>query len=158
MTSEFTIKKEPTQWEAKLFSEDDEEVAEIEKRGGYQSEFRLLSKKRITSNGYSLTKLMVNTAILFLYKGSRKQERQEKGALLTVRDNIFKHNGKFYMLANHPEGKSWHNYANSPIRYISRLDNFPYSDVTEKDEKKRDQNLRQNLKRFGEFLSAKHRE
>ena len=59
------------------------------------------------------------------------------------------------MLASHPEGKSWHSYTKSPIRYISRLDNFPYSDVTQKDENKRDQNLRQNLKRFRGVLDGK---
>jgi hypothetical protein len=71
-----------------------------------------------------------------------------ENALLTVRDNIFKHDGKFYMLANHPEGKSWHDYVDSPVRYISRLDNFPYSNMAETDEKKHHQNLRDKLKRF----------
>jgi hypothetical protein len=43
LTSEFTIKKGPTQWEAKIFSENGKEVAEIRRRGE-QPEFRLLSK------------------------------------------------------------------------------------------------------------------
>ncbi|MFL6510534.1 MAG: hypothetical protein ACJ700_05035, partial [Nitrososphaera sp.] len=60
----------------------------------------------------------------------------------------FTHNGKFYMLANHPEGKSWNDYVNSPIRYISRLDNFPYSNVSEMEENKHHQSLRHKLKRF----------
>ena len=48
-------------------------------------------------------------------KDAKAEERigREDNALLTVRDNIFMHKGKFYMLANHPEGKSWHNYVNS---------------------------------------------
>jgi len=45
LTSEFTIKKGPTQWEAKIFSEDGKEVAEMKKGGEQQLEFRLLSKK-----------------------------------------------------------------------------------------------------------------
>ena len=36
------------------------------------------------------------------------------------------------MLTNHPEGKHWNEYV-SGIRYISRLDNFPYSDLREID-------------------------
>lgn len=47
LTSKFTIKKGPTQWEAKVFSEDgkkEEEVAEIKKGEG--PEFRMHGKKR----------------------------------------------------------------------------------------------------------------
>src|SRR5215213_9384810 len=80
--------------------------------------------------------------------GERRGKEEEDNTLLMVRDNIFMHNGKFYMLANHPGGKSWHNYVNSPVRYISRLDNFPYSNVSEMDESKHHQNLRHKLKRF----------
>ena len=36
------------------------------------------------------------------------------------------------MLTNHPEGKHWNEYL-SGTRYISRLDNFPYSDLTDID-------------------------
>jgi hypothetical protein len=73
---------------------------------------------------------------------------EEGNPLLIIHDNIFMHNGKFYMLANHPEGKSWHNHVNSPVRYISRLDNFPYSNISDLDENKHHQNLRHKLKRF----------
>jgi hypothetical protein len=148
LTSEFTIKKGPTQWEAKIFSEDGKEVAEMKKGGGEQQlEFRLLSKKG--NQQWVLTNKIdgEHRRFSFSVREAEKQEGQ-KDALLIVRDNIFKHNGKFYMLASHPEGKSWHNYTNSPIRYISRLENFPYSDVSEMDENKHDQNLRQKLKRF----------
>jgi hypothetical protein len=36
------------------------------------------------------------------------------------------------MLTNHPEGKHWNEYL-SGARYISRLDNFPYSDLADLD-------------------------
>ena len=80
----------------------------------------------------------------------REAKKEEEGgpALLTIRDNIFKHNGKFYMLANHPEGKSWLDYVNNPIRYISRLENFPHLDESEMDKNKHHQHLRQKVKRF----------
>jgi hypothetical protein len=150
LTSEFTVKKGPTQWEAKIFSENGKEVAEIEKRRGEELEFRLLSKK--DNHEWVLTNKIdgEHSRFSFSIRETEKQDgrRREKDALLTVRDNTFKHNGNFYMLANHPEGKSWHNHVNSPIRYISRLDNFPYSDVSEMDENKHHQNLRQKLKRF----------
>ena len=150
MTSEFTIKKGPTQWEAKIFSENGKEVAEIKKRGE-QSEFRLLSKK--DNQEWVLTNKIDGEHRRFSFSIKEVEKQQEEGqrekdALLTVRDNIFKHNGMFYMLANHPEGKSWHNYVNNPVRYISRLDNFPYSDVSEMDENKHHQNLRHKIKRF----------
>jgi hypothetical protein len=150
LTSEFTIKKGPTQWEAKIFSENGKEVAEIKKRGE-QSEFRLLSKN--DNREWVLTNKIdgEHRRFSFSIREVEKQQEQgqrEKDVLLTVRDNIFKHNGMFYMLANHPEGKSWHNYVNNPVRYISRLDNFPYSDVSEMDENKRHQNLRHKIKRF----------
>jgi hypothetical protein len=146
LTSKFNIKKGRTPWEARVFSEDGEEVAEIKK--GEELEFRLLSKKG--NQEWVLTNKIdgEHRRFSFSVREAEKQEGQ-KDALLTVRDNIFKHNGKFYMLANHPEGKSWHNYVNSPVRYISRLDNFPYSDVSEMDENKHHrQDLRQKLKRF----------
>jgi hypothetical protein len=150
LTSEFTIKKGPTQWEAKIFSENGKEVAEIKKRGE-QSEFRLLTKN--DNREWVLTNKIdgEHRRFSFSIREVEKQQEQgqrEKDALLTVRDNIFKHNGMFYMLANHPEGKSWHNYVNNPVRYISRLDNFPYSDVSEMDENKHHQNLRHKIKRF----------
>ncbi|MGA7898626.1 MAG: hypothetical protein WCA39_07150 [Nitrososphaeraceae archaeon] len=62
--------------------------------------------------------------------------------VLTIREHLFRHNGKFYMLTNHPEGKSWNDYLNSP-RYISRLDNFPFKDLEEIDH-----HTRQRIKRF----------
>jgi hypothetical protein len=149
LTSEFIVKKGSTQWEAKIFSENGKEVAKIEK-GEEQLEFRLFSKK--DNHEWVLTNKIdgEHSRFSFSIRETEKQEegRREKDALFTVRDNIFKHNGNFYMLANHPEGKSWHNHVNSPVRYISRLDNFPYSDVSEMDENKHHQNLRQKLKRF----------
>jgi hypothetical protein len=46
------------------------------------------------------------------------------------------------MFTNHPEGRPWHQYLSGP-RYISRLDNFPYSDLAEVDH-----HLKHRLKRF----------
>ena len=37
------------------------------------------------------------------------------------------------MLANHQEGESWNEYVDSGVKYICRLDNFPYSELSEVD-------------------------
>lgn len=146
MTSSFNIKKGKVHWEAKVFSESGEEVAEIKKGEG--PEFKLLSKK--DNREWVLTNRIDGEHRRFSLAvwEAGKKEPHDKDAPLMIRDNIFKHNGKFYMLANHPEGKSWHNYVQSPVRYISRLDNFPYSDISEMDEDKHHQSLRQKIKRF----------
>jgi hypothetical protein len=146
VTSKFNVKKGKTQWEAKVFSESGEEVAEIRKGEG--PEFKLLSKK--DNREWMLTNRIDGEHRRFSLSVIEvgNEERHDKSALLTIRDNIFEHNGKFYMLASHPEGKSWHNYVHSSVRYISRLDGFPYSDASEMAENKHHQSLRQKLKRF----------
>jgi hypothetical protein len=143
LTSKFTVKKGPTQWEAKVYSEDGKEVAEIKKGEG--PEFRMLSKK--DNREWVLTNRIdgEHRRFSFSVKDAEEKEQGKDAALLTIRDNIFRHNGRFYMLANHPEGKSWQHHVNSLVRYISRLDNFPHSDM---DENKHDQHLRQKVKRF----------
>jgi hypothetical protein len=152
LTSEFIVKKGPTRLGAKIFSEEGKEIAEIEKGGGgggreQQLEYRLMSKR--DNHEWVLTNKIDGEHKPFSF--SVKEEEKQKGqidTLLTVKDNIFEHNGKFYMLANHPEGKSWHNHINSSVRYISRLENFPYSNISEMDANKHHQNLRHKLKRF----------
>jgi hypothetical protein len=158
LSSEFIIKKRgSTHWDARIFSENGEEVAEIIKGEGL--DFKLISPK--DNREWVLTNKIHGQHRRFSFSVREaqkkevnageprvKDEGQKRDPLLLIQDNIFVHNGKFYMLANHPEGKSWHNYVNSPVRYISRLDNFPYSNVSELDENKHHQNLRHKLKRF----------
>lgn len=50
------------------------------------------------------------------------------------------------MLANHPEDKTWNDYVNSSVKYIGRLDGFPYSELSEVDHQ--DYTLRDKIKRF----------
>lgn len=140
MTSKFTVKKGPTQWQAKVFSGDGQEVAKIRK-AEEQPEFRLIKGNR----EWVLTNRVDGEHRRFSFSVI-EPERQE--VVLTVQDNVFRHNGKFYMLANNPEGRSWRSYVSSPVRYISRLDNFPYSDASEMQENRHHQSLRHKLKRF----------
>lgn len=52
--------------------------------------------------------------------------------VLKIRNHLFSHDGKMYMLSNVPEGRKQHHSMNGP-RFISRLDNFPYEDPSEVD-------------------------
>jgi hypothetical protein len=146
LTSRFTVKKGPSQWEAKVFSDEGKEVAEIRKGEG--PEFRMQNKK--DNREWVLTNKIdgEHRRFSFSVTEAKKEDGGEGPALLTIRDGIFKHNGRFYMLANHPEGKPWRDYVTSPIRYISRLDSFPHLDESEMDREKHDQRLRQKVKRF----------
>jgi hypothetical protein len=144
LASKFNVKKGQSHWDAKVFSENGEEIAEIKKGEGPQ--FRLLSKK--DNREWVLTNKIDGEHRRFSFSVRKEGVREDSDVLLTVRDGIFKHNGKFYMLANHPEGKLWQHHVNSTVRFISRLDNFPYSDVFEMDENKHYQSLRHKLKRF----------
>jgi hypothetical protein len=144
LASKFNVKKGQSRWDAKIFSENGEEIAEIKKEEG--SQFRLLSRK--DHREWVLSSKIDGEHRRFSFSVREKGEREDADPLLVIRDNIFKHDGKFYMLANHPTGKLWQHHVNSPIRYISRLDNFPYSDVFEMEEDKHHQSLRDKLKRF----------
>jgi len=156
LSSEFTVRRGPTQWDAGIFSKAGEEIAAITKGEGL--EFKLIGRK--DNREWVISNKVDGQHRRFSFtinEAKKKEEKIGKGrnpvlennnALLTIQDNIFQHNDKFYMLANHPEGKSWDSYINSPVRYISRLDNFPYSSVFEMGENKYYQDLRHKLKRF----------
>lgn len=153
MSSGFTVRRGPTHWDAKIFSENGEEIARILK--GEDLEFKLISQK--DNREWLLTNKIDGQHRRFSFSVREPEKKEAKApersgkegdVLLVIHDNIFMHKGNFYMLANHPEGDSWANYINSPVRYISRLDNFPYSNISEMDENKHHQNLRHKLKRF----------
>ena len=50
------------------------------------------------------------------------------------------------MLANHPEDKIWDEHLNGSVKYIGRLDDFPYSDHSEVDHQH--YTLRDKIKRL----------
>jgi hypothetical protein len=137
LNSEYVIKGAKP-WEAKIFA-DNEEIAEINR--GEHSAFKLITTDgrewTITNRvhgevrPFSLTVLQV-----------KNKAKEDSNQVLTIREHLFKYKGKFYMFTNHPEGRPWHEYLRGP-RYISRLDNFPYSDLTEFDH-----HIRHKLKRF----------
>ena len=151
MASEFTVKREPKQWNAKIFS-DNEEIAEVKKGEGLA--FRLIRHK--DNREWVLTNKIDGEHRRFSFSaqdiGNKKEENDD--TVFTVRDHIFKHNGKHYMLACHPEGKSWQEYIDANVRYICRLDSFPFPNMTEggvgseKEAGRQHYHLRHKQKRF----------
>jgi hypothetical protein len=127
-------------WDAKVFL-DGKQIAEIKK--GENMSFKLISST--DCHEWTLTNKVhgefrpFSISILDQNKGDKGTGGQE---VFTIREHLFKHKGKFYMLTNHPEGRHWNDYLSGP-RYISRLDNFPYSDLTELDH-----HIKHRLRRF----------
>jgi len=147
MSSEYVIKKGPKEQEAKIFS-GKEEVGKIKKGEGLS--FRLISHKDglewVLTNKVHGERRPFSFAVKNDKQNTLCITEHQGEEIFVVRDQLFKHNGKFYMLANHPEGKSWTEHVNSSIKYISRLDNFPYHDLSEVDHEH--YTLRHKIKRF----------
>lgn len=145
---DFVVKKGPKQGEARIFS-GGKEIAEIRQEGQSSTlidkegglEWRLGNKVHgeYLPFSYSVRKSERNSADMH-DEGSTGDE------VFVVRDQLFKHNGSFYMLANHPEGKHWDEHVHGSVRYISRLDGFPYSELSKVDYQHRD--LRDKIKRL----------
>jgi hypothetical protein len=124
-------------WEAKIFLHG-EQIAEIKK--GENLTFKLIS-----TNGHEWTltnKVHGEFRPFSISIIDQSKESKNAGKVLTVREHLFKQKGQFYMLTNHPEGRHWNDYLSGP-RYICRLENFPYSDLTELDN-----HIRHRLRRF----------
>ncbi|HJT49069.1 MAG TPA: hypothetical protein VJ729_12880 [Nitrososphaeraceae archaeon] len=143
MSSEYVVIG-PRPWEARILAGDKvdgEEIAEI-KKGEDQKSFKLVRKK--DGHEWTLTKKVhgefrpFSISVLDEDKNSDIVNKE----ILTVREHLFKYRDRFYMLTNHPEGKHWNEYL-SGSRYISRLDNFPYSDLTDLD-----RHIKHKLRRY----------
>jgi hypothetical protein len=133
--------KGPKPWEARVYLEEGgEEIAKI-KKAEDQKSFKLLAKD---GREWILTKSIrgkfrpFSISVIEQGKDNDKDDRE----VLTIIEHIFKHGDSFYMLTNHPEGKHWDEYLSGP-RYISRLDDFPYSDMHELD-----YHIKHKLRRF----------
>ena len=129
----------PRPGEAKIFL-DDEEIAKI-KNGEDRKSFKLISKDGsmwILTNNIHGEFRPFSITVIEQIKGKDDANRE----VLTIREHLFKHREKFYMLTNHPEGKHWNEYLSGP-RHISRLDNFPYTELAELDH-----HIRHRLRRF----------
>jgi hypothetical protein len=148
--SDLTVKKGPEKWGARIFSAG-KEIAKIEKKGQDFSLVRhadgqewLLSNKvhgELRPFSFSVRKLTKGE-----HERDGRQERLSEEEVFVVRDQLFKHDGKFYMLANQPAGRHWSEHVQNPVRYISRIDDFPYSELAEVNYHDRD--LRDKIKRL----------
>jgi hypothetical protein len=148
---EFIVKRESKQWNAKILS-NNEIIAEVKKGEG--PDFRLIQPQ--DGREWVLTNKIDKEHRRFSFS-VRNIENKKQGnggdTVFTVLDHIFKHNGKYYMLACNPQGKLWQEYVDANIRYICRLDNFPFPDMTEggagsEDGGLQHHDLRQKQKRF----------
>ena len=132
MCSEFVVKKKPKESEAIIFLGKGE-IAKIKKHEDFT--FKLISHK--DKQEWVLSNIVDGQRRPFSYvvRKARKNDSDphEGQEVFVVREQLFKHKGKFYMLASHPEGKSWKDYIHSSTRYVSRLDNFPYSNLADVD-------------------------
>jgi hypothetical protein len=160
--SDFIVKKAAKgsrQPDAIIFS-GNEKIAEIKKEKNRNS-FRLVSLKDglewLLANDvhgeprpFSFSIRRVPTADQQDEHDKSDTEASRKdNEVFVVREQIFKHNGNFYMLAGHPQGRDWNEHIHSAVRYINRLDDFDVGDdldLSQVDYQDRD--LRDKIKRL----------
>lgn len=147
--SDFIVKRDPNKSDARVFLLG-KEIAEIIKEG---RDFKLV--RREDGLEWQLTNKVDGKRRPFSFSvheskearnGKSRGKEWSGDELFVVRDQLFKHNGNFYMLANHPEGKHWDEHVHSAVRYISRLADFPYLELSEIDYDH--QTFRDKIKRF----------
>jgi hypothetical protein len=129
LDSEYVISG-PNRWEANIFL-DGEQVAKIRK--GKDLTLKLVDNR--DGHEWILTNKVhgqIRPFSVSIVEEEHKGKEEGSGELFTIREHVFKHKDKFYMLTNHPEGRPWHDYLGG-TRYICRLDNFPYKDLKEID-------------------------
>lgn len=76
----------------------------------------------------------------------KSKSRPPDDAVFIVRDQLFEHGGRLYMMASQPRGRHWDEHMRSKVRYISRLDGPSNLDLGELDYHDRD--LRDKTKRL----------
>ncbi|MEO9294322.1 MAG: hypothetical protein ABI347_01835 [Nitrososphaera sp.] len=142
MPLDFVIKKSG-KFDAEIFSEGSK-VAEIKKKEENDGEGGPQQYLLAHSDGRKW--LLSNSVHGEPRPFSFSVRKPDSGEVFVVRDQLFKHNGRFYMMANHPSGRHWSDHVKSPVRYIGRLDGFPYPELEQVDYHDRD--LRDKIKRL----------
>jgi len=128
---DYIVKETGKPWRARIYV-DDEEIAEVRVREDLTyvltakngNEWTLSARVRGEIRPFSMTVNYAATHDTPVTTSSTE--------VLTIRDHLFLHNGRFYMLASTPEGRPLRDFLLGK-RYICRLDTFPFSDLTEID-------------------------
>lgn len=141
MVVDYVVKKTSSPWRTGIYI-DTEEVADIRTR---EDLTYLLTAK--DGNEWIMTARVHGEIMPFSMTVNQSKAHDTSGStpgttVLTIRDHLFLHKGRFYMLASTPEGRPLKEFLLGK-RYICRLDNFPFSDLTEIDHE-----TRSRLRRF----------
>jgi hypothetical protein len=128
LETEYVVQRTGHPWEARVISSG-RQVAEIRKGEG--ADFIL----DVAANGvWTLSPRVHGEIRPFSMKATRSHGGGGTDSMseLTVRDNIFLHDGKCYMLTNAAEGRPLKQFL-SGAKYICRLENFSVSDLEDVD-------------------------
>lgn len=127
---EYTIRRSPDNPLEASIALNKELIAEIRKVKDFA--FDLVDKK--DGIRWTISNNIDNEFLPFSLSISRPYRDMKKGLqnieILTIKNHVFNHNGKFYMFTNHPEGRAWNEYLGGP-RFICRLEKFPYTNLVD---------------------------
>ena len=146
--SDFVVKRESKHPAARIFS-GKEEIAKLRKEG---PDFKLLMLK--DGDEWMLTNKVHGELRPFSFSVSKSaksahdkfEEKSIGNEVFVVRNQLFKHNGKIYMLACNPEGHDWNEHVHRAVKHVCRLDNISYDDLSQIDYQHRD--FRDKIKRL----------
>jgi hypothetical protein len=127
MNFEYILKSSQNPLEAKIFF-NDMEVGEIK----VGEDFKLFLISRDGSK-WILDKKVYGEFRPFSVEVAKVEGGIRSGVVFTILEHIFKHNNRFYMMTNLPEGKKWSDSLTGP-KYIGRLNNFPFTELKEIDQ------------------------
>lgn len=129
--ADYIVKETGNPWRARIYI-DEEEVAEIRVREDLTYVLTAKNGNEWTLNARVHGEIRPFSMIVNHSIAHDTGVAASGTTVLTIRDHLFLHNGKFYMLASTPEGRPLRDFLLGK-RYICRLDSFPFADLTEID-------------------------
>jgi hypothetical protein len=139
--AEYLVTRPGRSWDAKVF-ESGEEVAEIQKGEGPTSVMKTKGGETLILSRTVNGEIKPFSLEMTVLKSGEAQGGEGGITAFTIRDHLFEHHGKIYMLTNSPQGRPLREFLLGK-RYICRLDNFPSSRLAEMDHE-----TRSSLRRF----------
>ena len=131
MVADYVVKKTGNPSRTRIYI-DEEEVAEIRTREDLTYLLSAKNGDEWTLNARVHGEIRPFSMAVNQSKAQGTRDLTSGRTVLIIRDQLFLHNGKFYTLASAPEGRPLKEFLLGK-RYICRLDNFPFSDLTEID-------------------------